>query len=160
MAKAREIKGIDPQTPFARVAATVVRVRVDELLEHSHGALDLVDIEGVHDARVATRRLRAALEVFRACFPKKQYAAVLREVKAVADALGERRDRDVAIAALGEWSSAMTLADKPGVASLVLRLTEEQVAANQALRAYVDPSRLRELSDSVEDLARAAEAEA
>ena len=55
----------------------------------------LAEIERVHDMRVATRRLRAALEVFEPCFPGKAHAAVLRQVKALADALGERRDRDV-----------------------------------------------------------------
>ena len=59
--------------------------------------LDLDDIERVHDMRVATRRLRAALEVFEPCFPRKRYREALKRVKALADALGERRDRDVAI---------------------------------------------------------------
>ena len=52
--------------------------------------------------RVATRRLRAAIEVFWPCFPPKQGKQILAEVKALADALGERRDRDVAIEALGD----------------------------------------------------------
>ena len=50
--------------------------------------------------RVASRRLRAALEVFEPCFPRKELQAACDEVKALADALGERRDRDVTIAAL------------------------------------------------------------
>ena len=77
--------------------------------------LDIEDIERVHDMRVATRRLRAALEVFEPCFPRKRFKATLREVKALADALGERRDRDVTIAALGEYAEAISLADRPGV---------------------------------------------
>ena len=48
--------------------------------------LDTSDIERVHDMRVATRRLRAALEVFEPCFPAKPYAQTLREVKRLADA--------------------------------------------------------------------------
>ena len=34
------------------------------------GVLDVGDIERVHDMRVATRRLRAALEIFGPCFPR------------------------------------------------------------------------------------------
>ena len=52
--------------------------------------------------RVATRRLRAAIEVFWPCFPPKQGKRILAEVKALADALGERRDRDVAIDGSGD----------------------------------------------------------
>ena len=62
--------------------------------------LDTGDIERLHDMRVATRRLRAALEIFGPCFPHKRIEAALRDVKALADALEERRDRDVTIAAL------------------------------------------------------------
>ena len=101
MAKARPIPELRPEEPFAIAAAKVVAVRAAELREHSHGVLDLDDIERVHDMRVATRRLRAVLEVFRPCFPK---AAPTRracaELKDLADALGERRDRDVQIEAL------------------------------------------------------------
>ena len=57
--------------------------------------LDLGDIEGVHAMRVASRRLRAALEVFGPCLPRKRGARALADVKALAGALGERRDRDV-----------------------------------------------------------------
>ena len=39
--------------------------------------LDVSDIERVHDMRVATRRLRAALEVFRPCFPRAEFKATL-----------------------------------------------------------------------------------
>ena len=35
-----------------------------ELFEQAEGVLDTSDIERVHDMRVATRRLRAVLEIF------------------------------------------------------------------------------------------------
>ena len=60
----------------------------------------MADIEHVHDMRVATRRLRAALEIFEPCFPPKALGAALARRQAIADALGERRDRDVTIVAL------------------------------------------------------------
>ena len=59
--------------------------------------MDTADIEGVHDMRVATRRLRAAMEIFAPCFPKKRHRGALREVKGLADLLGTRRDPDVMI---------------------------------------------------------------
>ena len=87
--------------------------------------LDTGDIERVHDMRVATRRLRAALEIFEPCFPAE---AVRRrpcdEVKRLADALGERRDRDVAIAALHAFNDQMPSPDRRGVASLIERLRD------------------------------------
>src|SRR6185295_6158652 len=100
MAKARPIEGLEAEEPFAAAGAKIIAVRSREVADHSRDVLDVADIERVHDMRVATRRLRAALEIFEPCFPAGPYAAALTEVKEIADALGERRDRDVTIETL------------------------------------------------------------
>ena len=97
MARARVVEGLECDQTFALAGAHVVALRGAEVIEHSRDVLDVDDIERVHDMRVATRRLRAAMEIFAPCFPRKQLRATLKEVKVIADALGERRDRDVAI---------------------------------------------------------------
>src|ERR671934_607246 len=107
MAKARPVEGIRSDDAYAAAAAKVVAVRAREVADHSRNVLDVTDIERVHDMRVATRRLRAALEMFEPCFPERQYEEALKEVKAVADALGERRDSDVAIAALEGFAAGL-----------------------------------------------------
>ena len=99
MAGARKVE-LDCEGSFSQAAASVVKVRSKEVFAHSEGVLDLDDVERVHDMRVATRRLRAALEVFEPCFPRKRQRKALKKVKALADALGERRDADVEIALL------------------------------------------------------------
>jgi CHAD domain-containing protein len=156
MAKAREIPGIDPDVAYAIAAARVVTVRGQELFEHAHGVLDVGDIERVHDMRVATRRLRAALEVFRVCFPEDEFKPALREVKAIADALGERRDRDVSIAALEDFGAALAAPDRPGIDSLVAKLRTEQSDANARLASFVGESRLAARRARLERLAAAA----
>lgn len=158
MAKAREIPGIDQETPYAVAAARVVATRADEVFEHAGGVLDVTDIERVHDMRVATRRLRAALEVFRPCFPRAEFKATLREVKAIADALGERRDRDVTIAALEDFGAALAAPDRPGIESLVAKLRAEQQEVNQDLAQFVGAARLESLRARVDELVAAAEA--
>ncbi|MEK6276996.1 MAG: CHAD domain-containing protein [Actinomycetota bacterium] len=156
MAKPREVKDLHCEEPFALAAARVVEVRADELLEHSHGVLDTDDIEAVHDMRVASRRLRAALEVFKPCFPRKRFRAALEAVKAIADALGERRDRDVSIAALEAFSEELVAGDRHGVGVLVERLREEQALANDRLVPFVEQERLIELRERVGELVSAA----
>src|SRR5919199_1232734 len=118
MAKARDIPELTPTVSFRDAAARAVEVRTDEVFEHAQGVLDTNDIERVHDMRVATRRLRAAMEIFATCFPKKEHRRLLKEVKALADALGERRDRDVAIAALEEAARGLTATERPGLKRL------------------------------------------
>jgi CHAD domain-containing protein len=147
VAKARPIPGLSDQDAFAAAAAKVIAVRAAELAEHSTGVLEVSDIERVHDMRVATRRLRAAMEVFEACFAKQRFKRTLKEVKALADALGERRDRDVTIAELRRFAEAIGRADRPGVQSLILRIREEQGEANRELEAYVSEERLAGLAE-------------
>ena len=130
MAKAREIEGFAEAGSFAEAAALAVEVRTDELFSFGEGVLDTTDIERVHDMRVASRRLRAALEIFAPCFPKQAHRRVLSDVKALADSLGERRDRDVRIAQLEGISKSLAEDDHPGVTELIRALRAEQRAAN------------------------------
>lgn len=158
MAKAAPIPGLEAQTRFGDAAAAAVEVRAREVFTHSENVLDVSDIERVHDIRVATRRLRAALEVFAACFPRKEHGRVLKEVKALADALGERRDPDVAIEELTKVARKLTRADGPGLASLVAEHRIEQEKGNEVLAAALERARetgLRERLDRLADLARA-----
>jgi len=156
MAKAREIPGLSADLAYGEVAARVVEVRCRELADHSAGVLDTSDIENVHDMRVASRRLRAALEVFMPCFPAQPAKSVLEEVKALADALGERRDADVAIATLDSFAAAMPHPDRRGIESLADEFRDEQLAANADLAAPVEAARIDALQRSVHDLATAA----
>jgi CHAD domain-containing protein len=156
MAKARDVLGLHSEDSFASVAARVVSIRAEELLEHSDGALDVHEIERLHDMRVASRRLRAAMEVFEPCFPRKRFRAALKEVKAIADALGERRDRDVSIAALVNFGEKLTAADRHGVLVIIDRLRDEQTLANDRLAPFVARPRLVDLRDEIGVLATAA----
>jgi len=59
------------------------------------GTLAGEDIEALHDMRVASRRCRAALRIFRGCLPKRGLDIVEPSLGAVTRALGGVRDQDV-----------------------------------------------------------------
>ena len=157
MAKARRIPGLNQSDPYSSAAAKIVGVRVGELLDHARDVLDVDDIKRVHDMRVATRRLRAALEIFGPCFPRRELKAALRQVKALADALGERRDRDVAIDALETIAESMTAPDRHGIETLIVRLRVEQATANEALARFVTADNLGSLCDQLTELVASAQ---
>jgi CHAD domain-containing protein len=157
MAKAKAIAGLEADRSYGEAAAKVVSTRAEELTEQARGVLDTGDIERVHDMRVASRRLRAALEVFEPCFPPKPFKQVLGQVKRLADGLGERRDRDVAIATLRRFNDQMPTPDRRGVESLIGRLRDEQTQANLDLAPLVDQGSLVALSQSLEELVASAE---
>jgi len=156
VAKAEEID-VTPDEPYRRAGAAIVRVRAGELFDHAEGVLDTRDIERVHDMRVASRRLRAVLEIFAPCFPQSEFKGVLRDVKQLADALGERRDPDVHIDALRTFSKALTAANKHGVARLIEDLEERQARANEALAAELERAEQRGLHGRLLALADAAD---
>jgi CHAD domain-containing protein len=133
MAKPRAIAGLEPNDSYSTSAARVIAVRTDELFEHRENVLDTTDIEPLHAMRVATRRLRAALEVFRPCFPRRTFEQVLRDVKTLADMLGERRDRDVQIELLERYVAERSDGERDAVLAFVARLREEQQRANRRL---------------------------
>jgi CHAD domain-containing protein len=156
VAKAKPIPDLSADAAYADAAAKIVEVRAGELIEYAEGVLDTGDIERVHDMRVATRRLRAALEIFEPCFPKQAYEQTLSEVKRLADGLGERRDRDVAIASLHHFNDQMSAPDRRGIDSLIESLRAEQEEANTALAPLVQQANLRALRESGDELVREA----
>jgi CHAD domain-containing protein len=156
VARPREVPGLDCEGPFALAAARVVEVRAEEVFAHSGGVLAIEDIEPLHDMRVATRRLRAAMEMFRPCFPRKRYRGAMKPLKALADALGERRDRDVAIGSLLEFAAQAPAADRGRLEILIAKLREEQRQANADLVPFVEEERLEELRARLGELVEAA----
>ena len=138
MAKARDIPGLDARMPFAEAAAATVAVRAEELFEQSENVLDITDIERVHDMRVASRRLRAVLEIYAPCFPVDEFKPILREVKALADALGARRDPDVLLDQLAKLEGALPKANLPGVEAFAAPVHDEQARGNEILAAALD----------------------
>lgn len=156
MAKARPIEGLTPDMTYAQAAALTVRVRAQELVEHSAGVLDTTTIERVHAMRVASRRLRAVLEIHRACFPPELFKPVLAEVKELADALGARRDPDVQLASIEEFARALGAEEQPGIEVFAARLRQEQAAGNEILAAALARMEERDLGARLQELADSA----
>jgi CHAD domain-containing protein len=156
VARAREVPRFDCDEEFAAAAARVVRVRAAEVFEHADGVLDVWEIDRLHDMRVATRRLRAALEVFEAAFPRKRFRKALKRVKRLADALGERRDHDVEIAFLEEFAAEALEADRAALAARIEVLRAEQQQTNEDLEPFLAEDRQEKLRRRLEKLTRKA----
>src|ERR687886_1807375 len=156
MAKARDIPGLHADMPFAEAAAATVAVRAAELFEHAEGVLDTSDIERVHDLRVASRRLRAVLEIYAPCFPKDQFRPLLKEVKALADALGDRRDPDVLLDRLETLEGVLPKADAPGIEAFAAPVRAEHERGNATLAQALEHAESTDLAGRLELLAASA----
>lgn len=155
MASARKVE-LDCEASFGSAARRAVKVRAKEVFRQADGVLDLGEVEHVHDMRVATRRLRAALEVFEDCFPRKRHRKALKRVKVLADALGERRDADVEIDLLESLADEVAGEDRAALAELIEGLHDRQRRANDDLASFVAAKRLKKLRRRLKKLAKAA----
>ena len=75
----------------------IFRVCADQCAANHDAVLDRSDPEGVHQFRVALRRMRSALVVFKSVLPRAQAAWLEREASRLIDLLGPARDWDVFI---------------------------------------------------------------
>ena len=82
-------------------AITAFKIIAQECITHLESNRDIVlkeaDIEGVHQMRVALRRLRSAFSLFKECLNAEESSLILTEVKWLANKLGNVRDLDVLI---------------------------------------------------------------
>ena len=73
----------------------IARSCLQQLVANDRGVIGSDDVEYIHQARVAIRRLRSAFGLFRTIVPREAVATTLAEVQRVGAALGAARDWDV-----------------------------------------------------------------
>jgi triphosphatase len=102
--RARPISVINAQLPKLKSDAeanSAFKQIAWECINHLQGNQDVVlygtDVEGVHQMRVALRRLRSAFNIFRKVLGREESAPLLAELVWIADALGKARDLDVVL---------------------------------------------------------------
>lgn len=86
---------LDAGMTLEEIFRAIVFGCVLQLQANESGVIEGHDPEYLHQARVALRRLRSAITVFDAAFPKAGYAAVLEELRWLGGCLGPARDWDV-----------------------------------------------------------------
>ena len=95
---------VDDSVTLGELAFAVLRRQFGTMRSHEPGVRVGEDPEELHDMRVATRRMRAAIKLFEKALPER--ARHLRgEMKWVATVLGDVRDLDVQLERLEEWSA-------------------------------------------------------
>lgn len=135
MAKAKRAPDIGHFAEPDEWAAEVLRLRFAEVLSFTGAALAPSNVDGVHDMRVALRRLRSALRDFVEVIDEKPLKRIAKELKKNAEALGVVRDHDVAVIALEQMSSA-THDDliKTGIGELADEIRKERETAYRKMK--------------------------
>lgn len=147
MAKAKEVEGLDCEAEATEGVRRVLRARLGEVYDLRAAALKWEDTEGVHDMRVASRRLRSALRDFADLLGGKGVSQ--RRLKAVADALGEVRDQDVAIALLEKIRTKGGEEVSAGIEQLIRERDAVRARARERLREAIAETPLAEMREKL-----------
>ena len=128
--------------PLAADCAPLEAFRLIALscLEHQQGNLEGVltsdDPEFIHQMRVATRRLRAAMRLFAPRLPPGFDDELLPPLRQLMDRLGRARDLDVLLTEIA-MPVMRALPDEPRLATLVGAVTDRQYAARDAASRHL-----------------------
>jgi CHAD domain-containing protein len=99
MAKAKSLSGLDPNAPAGQNARDITRIRLDEMYIWAAYVDNPYEIRGLHNLRIAAKRLRYTLEIFEDVLPFTSQA-IANELAQIQDELGALHDSDVMIALL------------------------------------------------------------
>jgi len=88
---------------YCKFGCETILKQLDAFEEQIDGVIKNSDVEYVHRMRVASRRIRAALPLFRLCFPKRDFKQWRSEIKKVTRLLADARDLDVQIAFVEQY---------------------------------------------------------
>ena len=109
------------------LAAESMLKRLTALAREVEGVRKAEDIECVHRMRVASRRVRTALELFGDCFPQRRVKSWSRSIRRITRCLGVARDTDVQIEFVADFLRRLAEPKaRPGLARLLLRLRQER----------------------------------
>ena len=156
MAKPIRIVGLARRTPVARASSKVLRGVLLDLLEKLPEVRQDPSKKRIHDLRVAVKRFREAFRLFRPVLRKKTFRKHREWIEELNDALGEVRDRDVALAQLRRLTEGMA-SPPASVTGLQARLESERLVALDALTKMLErlqlegaPAQLAASVDSIE----------
>ena len=152
---------VTESSTMGELAYAVIRRQLAVLTAKEPGTRLGEDSEDLHDMRVATRRLRAALDLFAEVLPVRAQT-YREELRWLGGVLGAVRDLDVQLEGLGDlsdtlagWSgAALHVGDHDPLADLSALLERDRERARAELLAALDSVRWERLYAGLASMAR------
>ncbi|MGA2060769.1 MAG: CHAD domain-containing protein [Thermoguttaceae bacterium] len=139
---------------YRLLAAKYARKQAKQLRAQFAGICAAEDIEFVHRARVASRRLRAAMRIFGKCFKRKQVKRWKKAICRIRSELGDARDKDVQIELLRGILDSLT--DKKCFAGISRLLVQWEYERERLQSNVVSAVKRLERNGTLQDLENAA----
>ena len=131
--------------PIGESARRTLRRFFDKLLAREDAVSKDEDIEDVHQMRVATRRLRASLQVVAGVYDPKLIRRYRRGLRQIAESLGAVRDGDVFLEHVTAYQAALPQAGRAQLDNLIAAVSAERAQAREQLLADLQSKRYHKL---------------
>lgn len=138
---------LDPALPYSDAMRALIGARFTAVWEALPVAIAGEDPAGVKQMRVASRRLRAAMDVAEGCFPKRWYRPLHEAAKQITTELGELRDRDVLLENLTAERAQSSSNEQPGIDLLIARIEKERERARANVLEFLSELERRGIVD-------------
>ncbi|MEO8285884.1 MAG: CHAD domain-containing protein [Chloroflexota bacterium] len=136
--KGKREMGISPDDSMDTAGRKIIGAYFDDMLSNEEGTAEGDNVEAVHDMRVATRRMRSALQVLEPYLHSKHPTEVRRGLSAVADSLGRVRDLDVLIIHADEFRSQLPEEQQADLDDIIDDWSSERKKARKQLVRLLD----------------------
>jgi CHAD domain-containing protein len=135
---------VSPTCTLGELAYRVLRKDASAMLVNVAGTRLGEDIEALHQMRVATRRMRAAIDMFAEVLPVRA-GRLDAELGWLAALLGDVRDLDIQIGRFDDWTEQMPGDHREALDELADLFIAERVEARVALLEALDSKRYERL---------------
>jgi inorganic triphosphatase YgiF len=128
---------------FDVAAQKILSFQLSRLQQNIPGAVADIDTEFVHQARVATRRMRTMIRLFRGAIPERSTIYFAGELFWLASLFGAVRDLDVFMLNLPKFLAEIELAPQKVSGILLRQIQEERRSLLADLKAGLTSARFR-----------------
>jgi len=137
-----------PDDAWSRLGASYLAEQMHALIAYEPFAYEGLHPEGVHQMRVAPRRLRAALKAFNDVLPGDRARSLAAEAGWLCDVLGAVRDLDVHLEHLHGYRASLPPERSRSLAAYEAHLLRARRRARRCLTTALDSSRFRRFRTS------------
>ncbi len=143
--------GVKADDTLGEAGRKVLRMHLARMLHFEAGGRLGDDTEELHRMRVATRRMRAAWQVFDGAYRPKVQRRYVKELRSIARELGDVRDMDVLLESLDAYIGKLPAPGREAVEPLRGAWRREREVRRKRLTERLDSRQYREFVDDYLD---------
>jgi CHAD domain-containing protein len=144
----KDTPGLLPSDRIGEAGRKVLLFHFADMLSHEEGTRQGEDSEELHVMRVATRRMRAAIDIFQDAFTEKTIKTQLKGLRTAGRALGRVRDMDVFIEKAVIYQQSLSEELRSGLEALLTTWRQERDLYRSQMLGYLDSPHYQEFKDN------------